>query len=123
MEDLFRLLGRLLNFLLFFFIIDMFFNRGRSRARNYGRFQQNSEEGHEEQSSQSYWSNSASHIDEAYSALGATRAMSDNDIKKLYRKLAKKYHPDVNNSLEAQAEMTKINNAYETIMESRKVVH
>ena len=31
-----------------------------------------------------------------YSALGIEKNASQDDIKKAYRKLAKKYHPDVN---------------------------
>ncbi|ARU91187.1 hypothetical protein SCLARK_00475 [Spiroplasma clarkii] len=67
--------------------------------------------------------NSKSILDEAYSVFGLSKNASTEEVKRKYRELAKKYHPDKNQgNIEAQAEMTKINNAYETIMQ-RKVQH
>lgn len=54
-----------------------------------------------------------------YSVLGVSRNASDEEVKKAYRDLARKYHPDnyVNNPLAdlAQEKMKEINEAYETL--------
>jgi molecular chaperone DnaJ len=55
-----------------------------------------------------------------YSELDVDRGASQNDLKKAYFKLAKKYHPDVNKSSEAKERFSKINNAYETLSDDNK---
>ena len=59
-----------------------------------------------------------------YVILGVERSASDEEIKKAYRDLARKYHPDnyVNNPLAdlAQEKMKEINEAYDTITKSRE---
>jgi len=58
-----------------------------------------------------------------YKVLGVARTASDDEIKKVYRDLARKYHPDnyVNNPLAdlAQEKMKEINEAYEMIQKER----
>ncbi|QZX49503.1 DnaJ domain-containing protein [Mycoplasma sp. E35C] len=56
-------------------------------------------------------------IDEAYEALGVSRSDSPEAIKSAYRKLAKKYHPDLNKEPGAEAMFKKINQAYEVLNE------
>lgn len=58
-----------------------------------------------------------------YKVLGVTPQTSDDDVKRAYRELARKYHPDnyVNNPLADLAEnrMKEINEAYDMIMNER----
>ncbi len=51
-----------------------------------------------------------------YSILGIDRNASQEEIKKAYRKLAKKYHPDVNpGNKEAEEKFKEVNEAYNTL--------
>lgn len=58
-----------------------------------------------------------------YKVLGVTPETSDDDVKRAYRELARKYHPDnyTNNPLAdlAEARMKEINEAYDMIMNGR----
>lgn len=60
-------------------------------------------------------------MQDPYRVLGIASNASEDEIKKAYRSLAKKYHPDVNNgSAEAEAKMKEVNEAYSTIMKMRR---
>lgn len=50
-----------------------------------------------------------------YDILGVSNDANEADIKKAYRSLSLKYHPDRNPSEEAKAKIQKINEAYETL--------
>ncbi len=55
-----------------------------------------------------------------YEVLGVSRDASQNEIKKAYRKLAKKYHPDVNKSKDANERLQEINEAYSVLSDEKK---
>ncbi len=52
-----------------------------------------------------------------YALLDVSANASDEDIKKAFRKKAKLYHPDVNNSSFAQEKFVKIQQAYEILID------
>lgn len=55
-----------------------------------------------------------------YGILGVERGASDNEIKKAYRKLARKYHPDVNDTAEAAEKFSEISLAQEVLLDPQK---
>lgn len=56
-----------------------------------------------------------------YEILGVAKGASDQDIKRSYRKLAQKYHPDLNkDDKEAEAKFKEINQAYEVLSDKQK---
>ncbi|MGH8371627.1 MAG: DnaJ C-terminal domain-containing protein [Gammaproteobacteria bacterium] len=55
-----------------------------------------------------------------YDALGVKRDASEADIKKAYRKLARKYHPDVSKEKDAEAHFKEIAEAYQTLKDKEK---
>ncbi|MCB4751469.1 MAG: DnaJ domain-containing protein [Sulfurovum sp.] len=55
-----------------------------------------------------------------YETLGVSENASADEIKKSYRKLARKYHPDINKDPEAQEKFKEINAAYEVLSDSEK---
>ncbi|HZI80067.1 MAG TPA: J domain-containing protein [Vicinamibacterales bacterium] len=56
-----------------------------------------------------------------YATLGVTKAASEKEIKQAYRKLARKFHPDVNpNDKAAEARFKDINEAYEVLGDPAK---
>lgn len=55
-----------------------------------------------------------------YEVLGVDKSASDNEIKRAFRKLAKKYHPDMNKDADAEEKFKEINEAYEVLGDPEK---
>ncbi|NDU91707.1 MAG: DnaJ domain-containing protein, partial [Ferrovum sp.] len=55
-----------------------------------------------------------------YDTLGVARDASAEDIKKAFRKLARKYHPDVSKEADAEARMKEINEAHAVLSDTEK---
>src|SRR4051812_36855492 len=55
-----------------------------------------------------------------YEVLGVARIASQDEIKAAYRKLARKYHPDVNKAKDAEDKFKEIGEAYEVLGDAEK---
>lgn len=59
--------------------------------------------------------------DDFYKALGVSEDASENDIKKAYRKLSRKYHPDLNPGDEqAEKKFKEISEAYDVLSDKKQ---
>ena len=54
-----------------------------------------------------------------YSVLGVSRDASDDEIKKAYRRMSRKYHPDIAGP-EFEDKFKEVNNAYEVLSDPQK---
>lgn len=57
---------------------------------------------------------------EYYDRLGVSKNASQDEIKKAYRKLSKKYHPDINKEAGAEQKYKEVQEAYETLSDEQK---
>jgi curved DNA-binding protein len=55
-----------------------------------------------------------------YKILGLQRGASEDEVKKAYRKLARKYHPDVSKEANAKERFQEVSEAYETLRDKEK---
>ena len=55
-----------------------------------------------------------------YEILGVEKSASKKDIKKAYKKLAKKYHPDINKEKDADSKFKEVNEAASVLLDDNK---
>ena len=55
-----------------------------------------------------------------YDTLGVSPSASADEIKKAYRRLARKYHPDINKDKDAEEKFKLINEAYQVLSDDEK---
>src|SRR5690554_3191088 len=55
-----------------------------------------------------------------YEILGLKKGASDDEIKKAYRTLAKKYHPDISKEENAETKFKEVQEAYDTLNDAQK---
>jgi DnaJ-class molecular chaperone len=55
-----------------------------------------------------------------YETLGVTRGADAEEVKRAYRKMARKYHPDVSKERNAEAKFKDVQEAYEVLRDSEK---
>ncbi|WP_141431474.1 molecular chaperone DnaJ [Bacillus sp. 03113] len=58
-----------------------------------------------------------------YEVLGVSKSASKDEIKKAYRKLSKKYHPDINKEPDAESKFKEVKEAYEVLSDDQKKAH
>lgn len=58
-----------------------------------------------------------------YEVLGVSKSATKEEIKKAYRKLSKKYHPDINKEADAAEKFKEIKEAYEVLSDDQKKAH
>ncbi|MDP9141446.1 MAG: DnaJ domain-containing protein, partial [Pseudomonadota bacterium] len=59
-------------------------------------------------------------VKDYYATLGLKRTASADEIKRTYRKLARKYHPDVNKEADAEDRFKRVAEAYAVLSDADK---
>lgn len=67
----------------------------------------------------SFFCVAAASSESLYDILGVPPTATERDIKQAYRKLALRYHPDVNKAPDAQQKFMSIKNAYQTLVDTK----
>ena len=60
------------------------------------------------------------HYKDYYKIMGLSRETTQDEIKRAYRKLARKYHPDVSKEKDAEAKFKELGEAYEVLKDPEK---
>ena len=55
-------------------------------------------------------------LERALEILGINKSAKEDDVKRAYRELVKKYHPDRNDTESSQKRIRQINQAFQTVM-------
>ena len=55
-----------------------------------------------------------------YETLGVSKTASTEEIKKVYKKLAKKYHPDISKEENAEKKFKEVSEAYAVLSDDKK---
>ena len=66
-----------------------------------------------------YWTGTVEYKD-YYKVLGVARTANADEIKRAYRKLARRYHPDVSKEAQAEEKFKEVQEAYEVLRDTEK---
>lgn len=67
-----------------------------------------------------FWNNGSMENIDFYAELGVSKDATEDEIKKAYRKLARQYHPDVNDAPEAEERFKRISAAHAVLSDAEK---